>query len=45
MRTSNKKIIFLGLAIVVLGLWINSMLGYQGDFPTGYEESIEYVNE
>lgn len=44
MRT-NKKLVVLGLAIVVLGLWINSMLGYQGDYPTAYEESIEYVNE
>ena len=42
MRKINKKIIFLGLIIVVLGLWINSTLGYQGDFPESYDELIVY---
>ena len=43
MRKHSKKIIFLGLLIVVLGLWINSTIGYQGDFPESYDESVAYV--
>ena len=41
----NKKVIVLGLIIVALGLWINSTLGYQEDFPVSYDESTEYVGQ
>lgn len=40
----NGKIVVLGLIIVVLGLWVNSMLGYQGDIPVENEQVVvEYT--
>lgn len=44
MYGANKKLIVLGLVVVALGLWANSMLGYQGDIPVENEQMVvEYT--
>ena len=40
----NKKLVVLGLIVVVLGLWVNSMLGCQCDIPVENEQVVvEYT--
>ena len=41
----NKKLVLLGIIIVVLGLWVNSELGYEGDIPVENEDPIEVFIE
>lgn len=38
----NGKIVILGLVIVVLGLWVNALLGCENDIPV---ENDTYVVE
>lgn len=41
----NKKLVLLGIVIIVLGLWANSMLGYEGDIPVENNDPVVVYTE
>jgi hypothetical protein len=45
MYRANKKVIVLGLIVVVLGLWVNSMLGCESDIPVENEQVVTDYRE